>query len=41
MSTYQTISIQNINPPIDLNVYDELTYLCMYEVYSQHTQCVM
>ena len=40
MSTYQTISSQNINPPIDQNVYKELTYLCMYEVYSQHyTMC--
>ena len=40
MSTYQAISIQNINSPIDLNVYEELTYLCMYEVYSQHyTMC--
>ena len=40
MSTYQAISTQNINSPIDLNVYEELTYLCMYEVYSQHyTMC--
>ena len=34
------ILTQNINPPIDKRVYEELTYLCMYEVYSQHyTMC--
>ena len=40
MSTYQAISTQNINAPIDQNVYEELAYVCMYEVYSQHyTMC--